>query len=160
RRTAVLLGDGAGCALIEGGDELSLGLIDYLMCVDAAGEQDVVVPAGGSVLPATVETVRQREHCLFIAGQPVFAAAVQGLSAITSELMARNGLTASNVDWVVPHQANLRILEAVADRLRLPRKKVAVNVDRYGNTSAATIPIALSEWWQDGLLRQGDRIIL
>src|SRR5207244_3692715 len=116
------------------------------------GEHDVVVPAGGSALPATLETVRQHKHCLFISGQPVFTAAVEGLSAITAELMARNGLTAADLDWFVPHQANLRIIEAVADRLRMPQEKVIVNVDRYGNTSAATIPIALSESWQSGRL--------
>jgi 3-oxoacyl-[acyl-carrier-protein] synthase-3 len=112
------------------------------------------------VLPATGATVRQRKHCLFIAGQSVFTAAVDGLSAITAELMARNGLTVGDVDWFVPHQANLRILEAVADRLRVLREKMVVNVDRYGNTSAATIPIALSEWEQAGRLRRGDKIIL
>jgi 3-oxoacyl-[acyl-carrier-protein] synthase-3 len=160
RRTAVLLGDGAGVALVERGDDPGLGLIDHLLRVDAGGEQDVVVPAGGSALPATADTVRQRRHCLYVAGQAVFKAAVEGLSAITAELMARNRLTAADVDWIVPHQANLRILEAVAERLRAPREKVVVNVDRYGNTSAATIPIALSEWQQAGRLRRGDKIIL
>jgi len=160
RRTAVLLGDGAGVALVERGDDSALGLLDHLLRVDATGEQDVIVPAGGSALPATAETVRQRRHCLYVAGQSVFTAAVEGLSAITAELMARNGLTAEDIDWLVPHQANLRILEAVADRLRVPREKVVVNVDRYGNTSAATIPIALAEWWQSGRLREGDRIVM
>jgi 3-oxoacyl-[acyl-carrier-protein] synthase-3 len=160
RRTAVLLGDGAGVALVERGDDPALGHIDHMLRVDAGGDQDVVVPAGGSALPATAETVRRREHCLFIAGQPVFTAAVEGLSAITAELMARNGLAVGDVDWFVPHQANLRILEAVADRLRAPWEKVVVNVDRYGNTSAATIPIALAERRQAGRLRRGDRIIL
>jgi 3-oxoacyl-[acyl-carrier-protein] synthase-3 len=160
RRTAVLLGDGAGAALVERGDDSALGLLDHLLRVDASGEQDVLVPAGGSTLPATAETVRQHKHCLFIAGQPVFTAAVEGLSAITAEVMARNGLTAGEVNWLVPHQANLRILEAVAQRLGIPREKVAINVDRYGNTSAATIPIALSEWWQAGRLRKGDRVVL
>lgn len=160
RRTAVLLGDGAGVALVESNENPALGLIDHLFRVDPTGEQDVVVPAGGSALPASVETVRQHKHCLFLAGKPVFTAAVEGLSAITAVLMTRNGLTPENLDWLVPHQANLRILEAVADRLRLPREKVAVNVDRYGNTSAATIPIALSEWWQAGRLRRGDKIVM
>jgi 3-oxoacyl-[acyl-carrier-protein] synthase-3 len=160
RRTAVLLGDGAGVALVEWGEGSALGLLDHLLRVDAGGERDVIVPAGGSVLPATVETVRQQQHCLSVAGGPVTTAAVEGLSAITAEVMARNGLTPGDVDWLVPHQANLRILEAVADRLLVPREKVVVNVDRYGNTSAATIPIALSEWWLAGWLRRGDKIIL
>jgi 3-oxoacyl-[acyl-carrier-protein] synthase-3 len=160
RRTAVLLGDGAGVALVERGEDPTLGLLDHLLRVDANGEQDVVIPAGGSVLPATTETVRYRKHCLSVAGQPVFAAAVEGLTAITAELMGRNSLSIGDVDWFVPHQANLRILEVVADRLRVPFEKVVVNVDRYGNTSAATIPIALSEWQQAGRLRKGDRVVL
>jgi len=160
RRTAVLLGDGAGVALVEAGDDPALGLLDSLLRVDARGEADVVVPAGGSILPAGPDTVARRQHCLFLAGKPVFTAAVEGLTSITAELLARNGLTVADVDWFVPHQANLRILEAVAERLALPREKVVVNVDRYGNTSAATIPIALSEWWQRGRLRPGDRVVL
>jgi 3-oxoacyl-[acyl-carrier-protein] synthase-3 len=160
RRTAVLLGDGAGVALVEAGDDPDLGLCDFSLTVDAQGADDVLVPAGGSALPATRETVAARKHCLFIAGPPVFRAAVQGLSAITAELMARNRLTPADLDWFVPHQANLRILEAVADRLAIPRDKMVVNVDRYGNTSAATIPIALSEWWRAGRLRRGDRLIM
>jgi 3-oxoacyl-[acyl-carrier-protein] synthase-3 len=160
RRTAVLLGDGAGVALVERGQDPTLGLIDHLLRVDAGGEQDVVVPAGGSAMPATAETAQQRKHCLFIAGQPVFTAAVEGLSAITADLMTRNGLTAGDVDWFVPHQANLRILEAVADRLRMPPEKVVVNVERYGNTSAATIPIALAELWWSGRLRKGEKVVL
>lgn len=160
RRTAVLLGDGAGVALIEASPDPELGLIDQILTVDPAGEHDVVVPAGGSEQPATPDTIAARKHCLFIAGQPVFDAAVEGLSAITAELMARNGLTAENVDWLIPHQANLRILEAVAQRLGIPRDKVAINVERFGNTSAATIPIALSEWWQSGRLQKGDKVVM
>src|SRR5262249_1050817 len=155
-----LLGDGSGVALVERGTNPDLGLRDFLLTVDPRGEDDVLVPAGGSVLPATPATVAARKHCLFIAGQPVFTAAVQWLAGGAEELMASNGLTAGDIDWLVPHQANLRILEAVAVRLRVPQEKVAVNVDRYGNTSAATIPIALSEWWETGRLRKGDKIIM
>jgi 3-oxoacyl-[acyl-carrier-protein] synthase-3 len=159
-RTAALLADGAGAALVERSDDQTLGLIDYLLRVDASGEQKVVVPAGGSALPAIDQTVRERQHYLFLDGQPVFRAAVEGMTAITTELMARNGLKPEDVDWFVPHQANLRIIEAVADRLRMPRERVAVNVQRYGNTSAATIPIALSEWWQAGRLPKGARVVM
>jgi 3-oxoacyl-[acyl-carrier-protein] synthase III len=159
-RTAALLADGAGAALVERNDDQTLGLIDYLLRVDASGEQAVVVPAGGSALPATDQTVRDRKHYLFLAGQQVFRAAVEGMTAITAELMARNGLKPEDIDWLIPHQANLRIIEAVADRLQVPRERVAVNIDRYGNTSAATIPIVLSEWWQAGRLRKGQRIVM
>jgi 3-oxoacyl-[acyl-carrier-protein] synthase III len=147
-------------ALVEHSDDQTLGLIDYLLRVDASGEQKVVLPAGGSALPATDQTVQQRQHFLFLDGQPVFRAAVEGMTAISAEIMARNGLKPEDVDWLMPHQANLRIIEAVADRLQIPREKVAVNVQRYGNTSAATIPIALSEWWQDGRLRKGERVVM
>src|SRR5262249_8480114 len=89
-----------------------------------------------------------------------FRAAVEGMTALTAELMARSGLAPSDLTWLVPHQANLRILEAVAARLRIPPHKMAVNVERYGNTSAATVPIVLSEWWEAGRLRRGDRVVL
>jgi 3-oxoacyl-[acyl-carrier-protein] synthase-3 len=160
RRTAVLLGDGAGVALVEHGDDPAVGVQDFLLRVDPKGENEVLVPAGGSRLPATADTVAARKHCLFLAGPPVFKAAVEGLSSITAELMARNRLTPADIDWFVPHQANLRILEAVSDRLAMPRDKTAVNVERFGNTSAATIPIVLSEWHQAGRLRKGDSVIL
>jgi 3-oxoacyl-[acyl-carrier-protein] synthase-3 len=159
-RTAALLADGAGVALVEHNDDQTLGLIDYLLRVDASGEQKVVLPAGGSALPATDQTLQKRKHYLFLDGQPVFRAAVEGMTEITAELMARNGLKPEDVDWLIPHQANLRIVEAVADRLQMPRERVAVNVHRYGNTSAATIPIALSEWWQSGRFRKGARVVM
>jgi 3-oxoacyl-[acyl-carrier-protein] synthase-3 len=107
-----------------------------------------------------VQTVAARKHLLTIVGQPVFTAAVEGLSAIAAELFARNELTPAGLDWFVPHQANLRILEAVADRLGIPAEKVAVNVERYGNTSAATIPIVLSEWWEAARLKPKDRVAM
>jgi 3-oxoacyl-[acyl-carrier-protein] synthase III len=160
RYTAILLGDGAGVALVEPTQDATVGLIDFLFRVDPAGECEVVIPAGGSRLPASAETVRDGKHCLFMSGPPVFRAAVAGMSAIASELLARQGLSVSDLDWFVPHQANGRILEAVADRLGVPPDRCAVNVDRYGNTSAATIPIVLSEWWQAGRLRPGSKILM
>jgi 3-oxoacyl-[acyl-carrier-protein] synthase-3 len=159
RRTAILLGDGAGVALVECSDDPAVGLRDFLLAVDPRGENEIVVPAGGSVIPATPETAAERRHCLFMSGPPVFRAAVEGLTAVAASLMTRNRLSPADVDWFVPHQANLRILTAVAERLGIPREKVVVNVDRYGNTSAATIPIALSEWHTAGRLRPGDRVL-
>jgi 3-oxoacyl-[acyl-carrier-protein] synthase-3 len=160
RSTASLLGDGAGVALVEPTPDPAAGLIDFLFRVDPAGECEIVVPAGGSRQPASAETVRDRKHCLFMSGPSVFRAAVAGMSAVTTELLARQGLTVSELDWFVPHQANARILDAVARRLGVPPDRRAVNVDRYGNTSAATIPIVLSEWWQAGWLRPGNKILM
>jgi 3-oxoacyl-[acyl-carrier-protein] synthase-3 len=160
RRTAGLLGDGAGVALVEPTPDPDAGLIDFLLRVDAAGAGEVVLPAGGSRLPASAETVRDRKHCLYMSGPPVFRAAVAGMSGIAAELLARQGLTAGDLDWFVPHQANARILDAVADRLGVPPGRRAANVDRYGNTSAATIPILLSEWWEAGRLRPGDKVLM
>jgi 3-oxoacyl-[acyl-carrier-protein] synthase-3 len=160
RRTAVLLGDGAGVAVVECGDDPAVGLQDFVLRLDPKGVNEVLVPAGGSRLPATADTVAARKHCLFLAGPRVFKAAVEGLSGVAAELMARNRLTPADVDWFFPHQANLRILEAVADRLALPRNRMAVNVERFGNTSAATIPIVLSEWHQAGRLKRGDRLVM
>jgi 3-oxoacyl-[acyl-carrier-protein] synthase-3 len=160
RNTAVLLGDGAGVALVEGTADGTVGLRDHIFRVDAAGENDVIVPAGGSALPTTPALIAEGKHCVHIAGPPVFRAAVTGMSAVTTELMNRNGLDPSSLSWFVPHQANLRILEAVATRVSIPTEKIALNVDRFGNTSAATIPIALSEWWEAGRIRPGDRIVM
>ncbi len=160
RRTAGLLGDGAGVALVEPSPDADTGLIDFVFRVDPSGETEVVIPAGGSRQPASAETVRDRKHCLFMSGPPVFRAAVAGLSSITAELLTRNGLTAGDLDWFVPHQANARILSAVAERLGILPGQLAVNVDRYGNTSAATIPIVLSEWWREGRLLRGQKIVM
>lgn len=160
RRTAVLLGDGAGVALVEPTSDPAAGLIDFVFRIDPAGICEVVVPAGGSRLPASEETVRKGQHFLFMSGPPVFKAAVAGMSAVAAELLARQGMTADELDWFVPHQANARILEAVAQRLDVPRDRCAINVDRYGNTSAATIPIVLSEWWHAGRLQPGHKILM
>jgi 3-oxoacyl-[acyl-carrier-protein] synthase-3 len=160
RRTAILLGDGAGVALVEPTPDPTAGLVDFLFRIDPSGEGEVVIPAGGSLLPTSAETVREGKHSLFMSGPPVFKAAVAGMSAIATELLARAGLSIGELDWFVPHQANGRILDAVADRLGIPPERCAVNVDRYGNTSAATIPIVLSEWWQAGRLRPGDKIVM
>jgi 3-oxoacyl-[acyl-carrier-protein] synthase III len=160
RRTAGLLGDGAGVALIEPARSPTVGVVDFLFRVDPTGEDEVVVAAGGSRLPTSPETLRDRKHFLVLSGPPVFRAAVCGMSTITAELLLRQGLTIDQLDWFILHQANLRILEAVASRLGIPLDKLAVNVDRFGNTSAATIPIVLSEWWEADRLSAGSRIIL
>lgn len=160
RRTAVLLGDGAGVALVEMSDDPALGILDYLCWMDGNGESAILVPAGGSQEPVTHETLSHREHFLRMEGKIVANAAIEGMSKITRELMGRNRLTNGDLAWYVPHQANLRILEAVAERLGLPMNRVMVNVEKYGNTSAASIPICLSEWSRAGRLSRGDTLVM
>jgi len=145
---------------VEMSDDPALGVLDYLCWMDGNGESDILVPAGGSQQPATHESVSHREHFLRMGGKIVGNAAIEGMSKITRELMDRNGLTNGDLAWYIPHQANLRIIEAVAARLGLPMNRVMVNVDKYGNTSAASIPICLSEWSRAGRLSRGDTLVM
>jgi 3-oxoacyl-[acyl-carrier-protein] synthase-3 len=115
---------------------------------------------GGSLNPPTHETVDQKLHYLFQDGKSVFKVAVIKMADVSAEIMERNGLTGKDVDWLVPHQANLRIIDATAERMGLDRSKVMINIDRYGNTTAATIPLCLSEWWQCGKLTKGQTVVL
>src|SRR5262245_53962915 len=159
-KTAPLFGDGAAVLLIEGTETPDVGVLDHVLRTDPAGELVLVIPAGGSARPASAETVARREHCLMMDGRTVFRAAVPGFVEVVKELLQRNSLTSEEVDWLVPHQANFRIIEAAADRLHFPMSKVMVNIDRFGNTSAATIPMCLAEWYDAGKLRSGDRLVL
>ena len=158
RATCPLFGDGAAAVLVEPTDEEGLGVIDGIFHVDGMGLEHLVMPAGGSVKPATAETVAAGEHYLFQDGRTVYKHAVTNMLTSTQDIMRRNGLTADDVDYLVPHQANMRIIEAVADRARFPREKVLVNIEHYGNTSAASIPLCLDEY--KDRLRKGDRIVL
>jgi 3-oxoacyl-[acyl-carrier-protein] synthase-3 len=115
---------------------------------------------GGSLFPPTHETVDKGMHYLYQDGKAVFKVAVIGMADVSVEIMKRNGLTGNDVDWLVPHQANLRIIDACAERMGLDKAKVMINIDRYGNTTAATIPLCLSEWWQKGKLRKGQTLVL
>ncbi len=115
---------------------------------------------GGSLNPSTHETVDKRMHYIYQDGKPVFKAAVKGMADVSAEIMERNNLTGNDVSWLVPHQANLRIIDATADRMGIDRSKVMINIDRYGNTTAATIPLCLSEWWLSGKLKRGQKIVL
>lgn len=160
RTTAVLFGDAAAVALVEQSEDPELGLRDHLCRMDGSGHSTLLMPAGGSTRPASAETVARREHSLVQDGPAVFRAAVGGMAESAGELMRRNCLCPQSIDWLVPHQANLRIIQSVGSRLRIPPEKVMANIDRYGNTTAATIPLCLSEWHQAGRLRQGDRMIL
>jgi 3-oxoacyl-[acyl-carrier-protein] synthase-3 len=160
RATCVLFGDGAGAVLVEQSSDQGLGICDHILRMDGNGEPYLHQKAGGSLRPPTLETVANREHYVFQEGQSVFKSAVKGMADVSYEILERNGLTGDDVAWLVPHQANLRIIDATADRMGLTRDKVMVNIDRYGNTTAGTIPIALSELHRDRKLKKGDNVVL
>jgi len=160
RATAVLFGDGAGVVLIEAVEDESVGVIDHVVRMDGEGERALYIPAGGSVEPASTESVARRRHYVVQDGPAVFKAAVVGMAEVTAEILKRNDVVVGDLAWLVPHQANRRIIEAVARRLGLDLERVIMNLDRYGNTVGGTIPIALSEWNEQRRFREGDRIVL
>jgi len=160
RNICVLFGDGSGAVLLEPVDAPDLGILDHVLYADGSGARYLYQKAGGSLHPATHETVDQKWHYLYQDGKAVFKIAVIGMADVSVEIMQRNNLTADTVDWLVPHQANMRIIEACAERMRLDRSKVMINIDRYGNTTAATIPLCLSEYWECGKLRKGQTVIM
>lgn len=157
RATCIIFGDGAGCVLLEPNNE-GLGLQDSILKTDGAGRAFLHQKAGGSVKPATVETVMAKEHFVYQEGQTVFKFAVKNMADVAAEIMERNGLTADNVAWLVPHQANKRIIAATSERMGLPEEKVMINIQRYGNTTNGTLPLCLWEW--ESQLHKGDNIIL
>ncbi|HRF27485.1 MAG TPA: 3-oxoacyl-[acyl-carrier-protein] synthase III C-terminal domain-containing protein, partial [Ferruginibacter sp.] len=152
-----IFGDGAGALLLEATTE-DVGIKDSILKSDGSGRQYLHMKAGGSIKPASVETVMNKEHYVYQEGQAVFKFAVKGMADVSYELMERNNLTADDIAWLVPHQANLRIIDATANRMNLPKEKVMINIQKYGNTTAATIPLCLWEWEKQ--LHKGDNIIL
>src|SRR5690606_31674108 len=134
------------------------GILDSILRSDGIGKQYLHMKAGGSVKPPTVETVLAKEHYIYQEGQAVFKFAVKGMADVSYELMERNNLTADDIAWLVPHQANLRIIDATANRMNLPKEKVMINIQKYGNTTGGTIPLCLWEW--EPKLKKGDNIIL
>jgi 3-oxoacyl-[acyl-carrier-protein] synthase-3 len=159
RTTAVLFGDGAGAVLLEPA-EPGFGLLDFHHRVDGSGQHDLYMRAGGSLKPASHETVDGREHYLRQNGRVVFKFAVSQMAGCIEALLERNGLKPSDLAMVIPHQANQRILDATADRLGLPQDRMASVVARYGNTTAATIPLALDDALANGRIRRGDLVVL
>ncbi len=157
RSTCILFGDGAGAVMLEPSEE-GYGIKDSLLKSDGSGNIYLFQKAGGSRYPATHETVEKREHFVYQNGRPVFRAAVSGMADVVGRVIERNGMAAEDVSWLVPHQANNRIIESVAKQLDFPMEKVMVNIHRYGNTTAATIPLCLWEW--EDQLKRGDNIIL
>ena len=157
RATCVLFGDGAGAVLVEATEEKGVGVQNSYLRTDGKGLPFLHMKAGGSVCPASHFTVDHRLHYLYQEGRTVFRYAVTDMSNDVATIMERNGLSADDVKWVVPHEANLRIIEAVTKRVGIPMEKVMVNIQRYGNTSAATIPLAL--WDYEKELKKGDNIV-
>ena len=160
RATAVLFGDGAGVVLVEESDSDEVGVFEHVCHMDGEGAAALYIPAGGSVAPASAESVALGRHFVVQDGATVFKAAVIGMAEVTEDLLKRAALKLEDVAWMVPHQANRRIIDAVAKRLGLPLERVVINLDRYGNTVAATIPLGLSEWHDAGRFTYGDRIVL
>ncbi len=157
RQTCVIFGDGAGAVLLEP-DESGNGIIDSILRSDGAGAQHLHQKAGGSMRPATHETIDAREHYIYQEGQAVFKFAVKGMADISAEILEKNNLTGDDIAWLVPHQANKRIIDATAKRMGLAEEKVMINIDHFGNTTNGTIPLCLWEW--ESKLKKGDNIII
>ena len=157
RTTCIIFGDGAGGVLLEPNID-GYGVVDSVLKSDGAGRDFLHMKAGGSQNPTTIETVMAREHFVFQDGKPVFKAAVTGMVQTANELLERNHLTVADIDWLVPHQANMRIINAVGDMLDIDKSKVMVNIHKYGNTTAGTLPLCL--WEYESQLRKGDSIVL
>jgi 3-oxoacyl-[acyl-carrier-protein] synthase-3 len=160
RNNCILFGDAAAAVILEPASNPDEGIIDSILRCDGSGEKYLNMKAGGSAMPASHETVDKRLHYIFQDGKSVFKVAVIGMADVSAEIMERNNLTGKDVDWLVPHQANLRIIDATARRMELDSTKVMINIDKYGNTTAATIPLCLSEWWQCGKLKRGQTVVL
>ncbi|WP_319482751.1 beta-ketoacyl-ACP synthase III [uncultured Draconibacterium sp.] len=157
RTTCPLFGDGAAAVLIEPTTE-DVGVIDYINRVDGLGRHHLHIKAGGSLKPASEETVKNKEHYLYQEGQAVFKAAVSSMADVAVEIMKKHDISSEDVAWLVPHQANMRIIEATARRMGISKKQVMINIQKYGNTTAATIPLCL--WDYEKQLKKGDNIIL
>jgi 3-oxoacyl-[acyl-carrier-protein] synthase-3 len=157
RATCIIFGDGAGCVLLEP-DTDGYGIIDSVLKSDGAGRAFLHQKAGGSARPATIETVMAKEHFVYQEGQTVFKFAVKNMADVAADIMERNGLTSETVTWLVPHQANKRIIDATRERMGLDSAKVMINIERFGNTTNGTLPLCLWEW--ESKLRKGDNVIL
>jgi len=158
RGTCVLFGDGAGAVVIRRSEGES-GILSTTVGADGSLGDLLMIPAGGSRNPASHDTVDQRMHYLKMAGNNVFKYAVRHMCAAGREALEKAGLTADDIDWVVPHQANMRIIQAISDRVGIPMERFVINLDRLGNTTAATVPLALDEARRDGRIKPGDKVL-
>ena len=157
RTTCVIFGDGAGVVLLEPNEE-GLGIQDHILRTDGSGREFLIQPGGGSANPSTFETVEKKMHFVKQEGLQVFKFAVTKMADVSAEIMEKNNLSSDDVAWLVPHQANLRIIDATASRMGLSTDKVMINIQKYGNTTAATLPLCL--WDYESQLKKGDNIIL
>ncbi len=160
RSTCILFGDGAGAVLLEPCAEGEVGMVDYLHEIDGSGASSLYMPGGGSLHPSTAETVAERMHYVHQAGGAVFKMAVRKMAELSELLLARNSLSPAEVDCFIPHQANKRIIEATAERLGMPEDRVIINIGEYGNTTGATIPLAMHTALETGRLKRGDTVLL
>ena len=158
RATCVIFGDGAGAVLLEPTTSKDVGIMDHRFYTDGAGWVHLHQKAGGSLKPASHATVDTREHFIYQEGQPVFKFAVTRMADVAVEIMERNNLASEDIAWLVPHQANLRIIEATAKRMGLEKEKIMINIQKYGNTTNGTIPLCLYEW--EDQLKKGDNLVL
>ena len=157
RTTCPLFGDAAAAVLLEPTEE-EIGIMDHIFHVDGSGRKYLYMKAGGSVRPPSHETVENREHFVYQDGKVVFKFAVSRMADVSVEMMKKHNLTPETLNWLVPHQANMRIIEATAKRMGLLKEKVMINIQKYGNTTTATIPLCLYEW--EDQLKKGDNLIL
>ena len=160
RATCVIFGDGAGAVLLEPASEGEEGIIDFIHEVDGSGGCSLYMPGGGSLNPSTHETVDKKMHYVHQDGQAVFKYAVRKMADASERILQRNGFTGKDVACFIPHQANKRIITATADRLQMPMERVIINIDRFGNTTAGTIPLAMQTAFEEGKLKKGDLVLL
>ena len=160
RTTCVLFGDGAGAVLLEPAEPGETGIIDFILRSDGAGGQFLYMPAGGSLNPASAETVEKKMHYIVQDGKNVFKYAVRGMADVSHEILVKNSIDSKDIKLYIPHQANLRIIQAAVDRMKLDPSRVALNIDRCANTTAATIPICMSEAAETKRIQRGDKVLL
>jgi 3-oxoacyl-[acyl-carrier-protein] synthase-3 len=160
RTTCVLFGDAAGAVLLEPCEEYGLGIEDFILHLDGSGAESLKIEAGGSLYPASRETVDQKLHYIWQDGKTIFKHAVTGMADVSVKIMERNKLTEKDIKFFIPHQANYRIIDAVAKKMGLDSDRFIININKYGNTTAATIPLAMSETYQNKKLKRGDWVVL
>ena len=160
RNICILFGDAGSAVLLEPTEDKSLGVQDSILRVDGTGKDALYMLGGGSLNPASHETVDKKWHYIYQDGKAVFKVAVKGMADVSAELMEKSSLKSEDIAYLVPHQANLRIIDATAQRMGISKDKVMINIDKYGNTTAATIPLCLTEYYRDGKVNKGDNLIL
>lgn len=160
RNNSILFGDGAAAVLLEPSENMDLGLQNSTLRIDGVGKDQLYMSGGGSLNPPTHETIDKKMHYLYQNGKAVFKVAVVGMADVSYELMQKNNLSSDDIAFLVPHQANKRIIDATGERMGLSKDKVMMNIDKYGNTTAATIPLCLVEYYRNGKLKKGDKLIL